>query len=962
MPGTLTYAAIALMARDRLRQIRDALRAKQTNGLRFTDIEKQILYLAEKAYDRTSLTQPAIESPLRLYGPPFGDQVSQFFLLGTAGPEIPAYAALFTPGQRWLRDTLHKGSPDQHREQVLAGSTDFALAFWRQVEPLVRQDENALKEMQAYVLGHLCHVAADVVASPFVDDVEWHLGSTASGRRQLTREQVVGAIEVQVSAQVFRRGTATRSESWGDWWPHTRKVPAAFFQAYKETLEAIYGPGARRPGFGAFDEQRTAQPPQELSADLLRDGYTTFRTVVQRTVAWDIGDWMLATFPMFLPALAALPVAAALPNAKDLFRDVPPPGLDRAAGTYETIVFPFAITAIVPLAYTFGLTFGTLGGSPELIFGWASAGVQAIASVLFFTTLGGAGAERYVPIFVLPLIGEIVHIVFTLTQSGEGLQQRVLLALSSIFHLGLSAVFALLYWAVLHLAVEALNDQGAGSGIFWGFFAVWFLILGLLWVLSSILLRSLTDYRLPADDAANVFATGRSHHLRLFDDTTLFHGPRPAGMPAGQPHPTLAHRHFPSGRRKLLKLWWEGPGQPTLLAQRDLLVFTFGGTSRTVHAPVAPTRPSEYAAFLERTVKDGDGNAKLKAKAAYAGDLDYELPPGWVFADHGDDQTTEEAHATEAARAKPLGNSEASAYDLYHALKAHQAVRFDKSGPTLENEERPPADRRVDTPGVGTVQAVRLEPNLLEGLGTNFTTFLRPGDIIRLQPPAVPGNPHPALQERMVLEVLSNTRLRISQMLEAPLRASEDFSGAPPPAPPAATFVRLGEEPADLVGFLAKPDDTLESGETVMNHAADLATLLCLGATSHLLDRGERDRSRMGNTASDLNPVYQVFRNWNLDRRRVNEWKMLVLGGAVSEKPPGAPDPALPSGAPAPLAAGGEATANQLGWLPLLRSWLDMASRPGMDAAAGVAFRPGNPTNLELSRALAFLLDMGNPA
>ena len=33
-----------------------------------------------------------------------------------------------------------------------------------------------------------------------------------------------------------------------------------------------------------------------------------------------------------------------------------------------------------------------------------------------------------------------------------------------------------------------------------------------------------------------------------------------------------------------------------------------------------------------------------------------------------------------------------------------------------------------------------------------------------------------------------------------------------------------------------------------------------------------------------LGPVYQVFRQWNLDERRVNEWRMLVQGGAESEK------------------------------------------------------------------------------
>jgi hypothetical protein len=118
-------------------------------------------------------------------------------------------------------------------------------------------------------------------------------------------------------------------------------------------------------------------------------------------------------------------------------------------------------------------------------------------------------------------------------------------------------------------------------------------------------------------------------------------------------------------------------------------------------------------------------------------------------------------------------------------------------------------------------------------------------------------------------------------------------------------------------------------------------------------------------TTNDLEPVFQVFRNWNLDRRRINEWKMLVAGGGLSEKRgnPSGVDAALP-----PLPGGwtmfadrGEDTANRQGWVGLLRSWVDMARRPETDTKADVAFKPGDPSNLDLSRALAFLLDARDP-
>ena len=53
---------------------------------------------------------------------------------------------------------------------------------------------------------------------------------------------------------------------------------------------------------------------------------------------------------------------------------------------------------------------------------------------------------------------------------------------------------------------------------------------------------------------------------------------------------------------------------------------------------------------------------------------------------------------------------------------------------------------------------------------------------------------------------------------------------------------------------------TGSNSEALMSIAGDVGALLCLGAVPHLAGRdGER--------------IFQVFRNWSLDRRRVNEWR-----------------------------------------------------------------------------------------
>ena len=1056
MPGPITYAAISLLARDRIRQIRDALRAKEKNGRTVNDIERQIRYLAEQAFTAMSNATPTLEPPVTLYGTslnnPVGDQVSKFLLMGAVGPELPGYAALFTNGQSWLRDTIHKGTPDANREQVLAGSCNLGLSFWNKVQPLISAEfafsapntpeqkryANARLGMQAYVLGHFCHVAADVVSAPFIDNLEWRLGSTAApARAKMSRAQIIGALETEVSKIIFRRGTETRGNNWVDWWPTKGQVPDAFFTAYHQALEQTYGPGAVRAGLAAFETRHAEDAPPPLSEALLQDGYASFRTVVDTGAAWDYWDWLGATWFMFLPSFAAYPLAMTLQNGKDYFRDVKPPDYDEGKAMFELIGLPFALNSLVPLYYSIVASVSYLGAESEVIVGWVSTGVQVAAAISFFATRStskDALPWRWALIFGVPLALYALHIGFTLHR-GASNPRRMQLLFASILPVVLSFVFIGFYWAFLHTGIEKMQnpdpDKEPGEFV-WRLF-VWFTILFGLWWLTALVLRKLISPELPADVADDIIGK-RGHHLRLFDDATLYLQPRATS-------PTLADLFYPSGRRALLKIWWNGEGDATIIAHRDKLEFDIAGHPATVPAPLAATKLSEFADYLQRNVKNATGQAMLKAEifAAEALDVeDYELPPGLVFSDEGDNETTVEVRAVKLGVPQRLRKSTEDPYVLYHAPKVLQSVRFDRRGPALDSDETTAA---VD--GIGTVNnpAGSHQVTMIPGPNvTRFTQLFRPGDLIEAPqggrqrmvisvdsdirltiatpfPAALAGAtfrraaqnrrmaqapPGPAWQiqtvqgdgyevqglpaansqfgaifrpgdtitvkpggvlpdqSRVVMEVISDSRLMIASPFDPPLAFP---NGAPAPAP--ATFERAGAEPDYLLGFPADGDDTLESGDSIMNHAADMAALLCLGATSQLLAPGDLAKTRMG-TANDLNRVYQVFRNWNLDRRRVNEWKMLILGGAVSEKrgDPRAIDATLPplSADWALYAENGEKTLNSMGWLNILRNWTEMARSPASDTKASVAFRPGNPTNLELSRAMAFLFDMRDPA
>ncbi|MCX6627403.1 MAG: hypothetical protein NTW28_07220, partial [Candidatus Solibacter sp.] len=166
---------------------------------------------------------------------------------------------------------------------------------------------------------------------------------------------------------------------------------------------------------------------------------------------------------------------------------------------------------------------------------------------------------------------------------------------------------------------------------------------------------------------------------------------------------------------------------------------------------------------------------------------------------------------------------------------------------------------------------------------------------------------------------------------------------------------------SDGVGYPYVYDPLAVEDQSVMGYAADFAALLCMGAVTHL-----------DSAMAEPDKVYQVFRNWSLDRRRVNEWRMLVAGGAVSEKAGHPekwdstmlkpPDPAAWSARmPADRAADGERAALSLGWVPLLRAWLDVAHTPGVSAITPDPLYPGAPDNIALSRGLAYLLDLPEP-
>lgn len=1052
MLGPLTYHAIAAMTRERLRQIEAALLAKIRSGTNVNPLDRQVRFLARRAHEIMSHGDPL---PNDATLPPFTRKLSKQTVFGSIGLSFPKHAALFAPGQNWLFDTIRRGNADPNREMVLAFSTDLMFAIWERSRTLINDSniqnkEAELQKLRSYILGHACHIAADLVSSPFVLGITARPGDAAQA--QLSQAQVINAIEKAVSNNLYGHANA-RGDAFKDWWPESEALPGKekFFQAYKEALEAKFGSGARPrlrptdiaaarslnpPVSPSFWKEFGADAPPDLSVRLLEDGFSSFRASLEHSRVWGWADWLGATALMFLPAIFAYPLILSMPHTRALFKDnalVEGQPVDKERGWFGLLMAPLATSMLSsPLISIYISAFTYFGVGRETVFGWIAGGVNLITSIIFLITRNNNihPAIRWLLLFIIPYLGLLIHAIYVLGRGGRN-RHHVQLALASLIPVDLT-----LLYLVFHLGWHTnqdlgmngwLKDEEAGkngwaNGGFIGGWVLWTVIILLHWMLIPLALQGDEE----AQPGAEEFVTGRGHFLRMFDHSALFSDPNLAQNAVAElRNPTLATHFFPSDHRPLLKVWWEGSGDLFIRSDRNALRFSTNaaGTNadQFVLAPAAPMTLAEFARFLNSAVKEGANfSKKLKVELVDTEDLDYIVHPGELFAD--------------VAFTK-LKTKKDDADVLFHAPRSRLANFVGKTNTVVVDE-----DRIADVNGDGQIKVVAGSVNVLgsaiAGVNTRFTSFFRRGDVI-----ATTSAP---IQTRIVDTIVDDQKLTVTIAFTTPAGPvgyarkkndrDSDFSplgGTISPGAAYRTYV-VGAGPAFETVFMvgdiirAKPTAAgvspeervviqvttgpsqimtdkpfsaaivagtpyqrvgrttfdgfrylptsipagLFSGETLIDRAADLGAVLAMGTVSHLLTAADLGAvTSPPATAEDQRPavnrVYQVFRNWNLNHRRMNEWRMLVLGNAVSEKrgAPRDPDslqPNVPGGWTA-LANTSEETANRLGWVPLFQKWLDVARRPSMDSFANEVFREGDPTNRKLSEGIAFLLDLPMP-
>ncbi len=776
MPGPITYAAITLLARDRIGQIKRALLNKKAAGTAH-ELELHVLQLATQAEDMMKATEPVIEPPVRLYGPPLTDQVSRFLLLGAIGPDLPRYAAYFNPGQRWLFDTLHKGTPDGDRERVLAKTTDLVFDFWNRVRPLIdgsitdqKKAAAAKQQMQAYVLGHLCHIAADVLSHPYFESIEARLADSSAtpGVRLMSRDDVAGAFDVRIADKFFGRGTDTHTKKWADWFPTPSEVPEAFSQAMADSIAFIYG--AHPEGLPAFEEafKKIDPAPLPISADLIHESIDYFRTIIEIERVWTLADWLGATAAMFLPVGFAYFGALVLPIGKDLTRPLTPAdGTDAPARrTYESIVYPVAVSSLGPLVSMIIVSASGRGLRAEGITGWIQAGLSIVASIGFFATLGGAGAVRWTLWFALPLALAVAQIIFVLAR-GARENSRKLLFLGPLVQVLLALVFMLLYHVWLHDGVEELqkdSDKRNNLSAF-GDFAAWLGIVAVLWFVHALLWRYVFSSSLPDDQ--DVFGDSEPREfLRLYDDMALVHDAK-----APPTSDKLADLSYPPARRPILRIWWQAGTAPGVQVRisHDRLEFHWpaptGINNQIVYAPITPITIARYGELLANAITLDGTRGTLHVSPARDDEKDLELAPGAVFSDNGDDQTTVALHNTEAAKFKDVGTSDATAFTIFHSKRPNLAIAMGRTGAAAATKRDAKESKAGCLLKLISGRLYRSDP---AGDGTSplLRGLFSPGDVIEISPSTGPK------EQRIIEQVPNETDVIVSSTFTTTIPAA----------------------------------------------------------------------------------------------------------------------------------------------------------------------------------------------
>ena len=222
MPGYLTHAMVLIEAVRWLQTVRTNIdvrtTSRKTKGKGPIALDDRLYALAGRALTFLVETPvPAARSslPVARIKNGIGDGMSQWALVGSLGPDLPAAGYILAMNHDWAWRQLHNGGT--RRAWVDAKSTSLVLKLLE----LAEEDEK-LRPLSSlprtntvsYALGHLSHVAADVLLHPAV-----HSLADAGQLDPLKHRLFEVAVDARVAHGYFGRSDLYDDvQSWEDYY------------------------------------------------------------------------------------------------------------------------------------------------------------------------------------------------------------------------------------------------------------------------------------------------------------------------------------------------------------------------------------------------------------------------------------------------------------------------------------------------------------------------------------------------------------------------------------------------------------------------------------------------------------------------------------------------------------------------------------------------------------------------
>ncbi len=275
MPGYLTHAMTLIETARWLRDARNGLRRRRARRRgALTLLDDRLLYFTERALaylSEEALTAPEQRLPLTSIENGVGAGLSGFAFVGALGPDISAASHILAQNHEWAARTMHRGGP--RRSWVDANSTSFVLALLDHARGSSDVSPAERRRVMSYALGHLSHIAADVLLHPAVIRLLIQLATDPDD--PLEEQWLETEIDARVAYGYFQRDDLRSGQSWeayylekGDYAEPLAKLLGLVVEAFKKA----HGSDRPQEFLCKLDLPDRCRAPK-VDAAFLMDGY-----------------------------------------------------------------------------------------------------------------------------------------------------------------------------------------------------------------------------------------------------------------------------------------------------------------------------------------------------------------------------------------------------------------------------------------------------------------------------------------------------------------------------------------------------------------------------------------------------------------------------------------------------------------------------------------------------------------